>query len=64
VQSISLVQLGVSFQIMPSVTELRSDRAEDALALEEDNRLLGRILGDTVRDQEGADVSDLVESIR
>src|ERR1700736_6178183 len=55
---------------MPSVTELRFDRAEDALALEENNRLRsdirlpGRILGDTVRDQEGADVFDLVERIR
>ena len=29
-----------------------------------DIRLLGRILGDTVRDQEGADVFDLVERIR
>src|SRR5215212_9503164 len=60
----------MSSQIMPSDTELRSNRAEEALALEEDARLrndirlLGRILGDTVRDQEGADVFDLVERIR
>lgn len=32
--------------------------------LREDIRLLGRILGDTVRDQEGAAVFDLVEAIR
>ncbi|HEY0220311.1 MAG TPA: phosphoenolpyruvate carboxylase [Afipia sp.] len=32
--------------------------------LRADIRLLGRILGDTVRDQEGAEVFDLVESIR
>ena len=32
--------------------------------LRADIRLLGRILGDTVRDQEGADVFDLVERIR
>src|SRR5215216_5924678 len=57
-------------QTMPSETEARSNRAEEALALEEDARLrndirlLGRILGDTVRDQEGADVFDLVERIR
>ena len=57
-------------QIMPSDADLRSNRAEEALALEEDARLrndirlLGRILGDTVRDQEGADVFDLVERIR
>jgi phosphoenolpyruvate carboxylase len=60
----------VSSQIMPSDVELRSSRADEALALEEDARLrtdirlLGRILGDTVRDQEGADVFDLVERIR
>lgn len=48
----------------------RPNRPEDAQALEadarlrDDIRLLGRILGDTVRDQEGADVFDLVERIR
>src|SRR5207244_5037679 len=62
-------------QTMPSDTESRAKRAEEAqilekLALEEDTRLrndirlLGRILGDTVRDQEGADAFDLVERIR
>ncbi len=60
----------MSPQIVPSDPELRSNRADEALALEEDARLrndirlLGRILGDTVRDQEGADVFDLVERIR
>jgi phosphoenolpyruvate carboxylase len=60
----------MSPQIMPSEAELRSNPAEEALALEEDARLrndirlLGRILGDTVRDQEGDDVFDLVERIR
>jgi phosphoenolpyruvate carboxylase len=60
----------MSAQIAPSDAELRSNRTEEALALEEDARLrndirlLGRILGDTVRDQEGADVFDLVERIR
>ncbi|HEY3031155.1 MAG TPA: phosphoenolpyruvate carboxylase, partial [Bradyrhizobium sp.] len=60
----------MSSQIMPSDAELKSNRAEEAQALEEDTRLrtdirlLGRILGDTVRDQEGADVFDLVERIR
>jgi phosphoenolpyruvate carboxylase len=60
----------MSSQTMPSETEVRSNRAEDVLALEEDARLrndirlLGRILGDTVRDQEGAEVFDLVEHIR
>ena len=60
----------MSSQIMPSDADLRSNRADEAPALEEDARLrndirlLGRILGDTVRDQEGADVFDLVERIR
>jgi len=60
----------MSSQIMPSDVELRSNRADELLALEEDTRLrndirlLGRILGDTVRDQEGADVFELVERIR
>src|SRR5918911_2465312 len=60
----------MSSQTMPSQTEIRSNRSDEALALEEDVRLrndirlLGRILGDTVRDQEGADVFDLVERIR
>src|SRR6201999_3915050 len=58
----------MSPQTMPS--EAETSRADDAHALEEDTRLrndirlLGRILGDTVRDQEGADVFDLVERIR
>src|ERR1700755_3406742 len=57
-------------QIMPSEPELRSNRADEIAALEadarlrEEIRLLGRILGDTVRDQEGADLFDLVERIR
>ena len=60
----------VPSQIVPSAADLRPNRADEALALEadarlrEDIRLLGRILGDTVRDQEGADVFDLVERIR
>jgi len=60
----------MSPQTMPSEIEVRTNRAEEASALEEDTRLrndirlLGRILGDTVRDQEGADVFDLVERIR
>jgi phosphoenolpyruvate carboxylase len=60
----------MSSQIMPSESDVRANRGEDIAALEEDARLrhdirlLGRILGDTVRDQEGADVFDLVERIR
>src|SRR6202011_1371478 len=60
----------MSPQTMPSETEIRANRTEDSQGLEaearlrEDIRLLGRILGDTVRDQEGADAFDLVERIR
>ena len=61
----------MSLQTLPSdAADLRPNRPEDAQALEadarlrDDIRLLGRILGDTVRDQEGADVFDLVERIR
>jgi phosphoenolpyruvate carboxylase len=60
----------MSSQIMPSEPDPRSNRAEEIAALEadarlrEEIRLLGRILGDTVRDQEGPDVFDLVERIR
>src|ERR1700724_1997983 len=60
----------MSTQIMPSDLDQRINRTDDAQAIEEDARLreeirlLGRILGDTVRDQEGADVFDLVERIR
>src|ERR1700712_195130 len=60
----------MSSQIMPSDPDSRTNRAEDIAAIEadarlrEEIRLLGRILGDTVRDQEGVDVFDLVERIR
>lgn len=61
----------MSLQTVPSdAAEQRPNRPEDVQALEadarlrDDIRLLGRILGDTVRDQEGADVFDLVERIR
>ena len=61
----------MSLQTLPSdATEPRPNRPEDVQALEadvrlrDDIRLLGRILGDTVRDQEGADLFDLVERIR
>ncbi len=60
----------LSPQNMPSETEIRATRTDEVQAQEEDARLrndirlLGRILGDTVRDQEGADVFDLVERIR
>lgn len=60
----------MSSKIMPSDPDVQAARSEDIAALEEDTRvrndirLLGRILGDTVRDQEGEAVFDLVERIR
>ena len=42
---------------------LQSDNAKD-LPLIEDIRLLGRILGDVIRDQDGAATFDLVEQVR
>src|SRR3982075_3062123 len=60
----------MSPQSVPSDTDARPNRGDDIAAIEtdarlrEDIRLLGRILGDTVRDQEGADVFELVEHIR
>ncbi len=42
----------------------RDENAAKDARLRDDIRLLGRILGDTVRDQEGAAVFDLVERIR
>jgi phosphoenolpyruvate carboxylase len=39
-------------------------KKDDDLPLREDIRLLGRVLGDTIRAQAGADVFDLVERIR
>ncbi|MCK1272537.1 MULTISPECIES: phosphoenolpyruvate carboxylase [unclassified Bradyrhizobium] len=61
----------MSLQTISSDTaDQRPNRPEDVQALEadarlrDDIRLLGRILGDTVRDQEGAELFDLVERIR
>src|ERR1700749_3326455 len=60
----------MSSQIVLSDNGLEPGRNDESAGLEEDVRLrddirlLGRILGDTVRDQEGADVFDLVERIR
>jgi len=41
----------------------REDNPKDA-PLKDDIRLLGRILGDTVREQQGAEVFDIIERIR
>ncbi|MBB5048571.1 phosphoenolpyruvate carboxylase [Rhodopseudomonas rhenobacensis] len=59
----------MSSKIMP-LEQAAQSTAEDAAAIDEDARLrddirlLGRILGDTVRDQEGEGVFDVVERIR
>ena len=47
-----------------SVARLAADDPDKDLPLRDDIRLLGRILGDTVREQEGEEVFELVEQIR
>src|SRR5438045_9371183 len=49
---------------MDSVRLKRDGSSDDDARLRSDIRLLGRVLGDTVRDQEGAKVFELVEKIR
>jgi phosphoenolpyruvate carboxylase len=57
-------------RILPTDLDVLTNRGEDVAAIEadallrEDIRLLGRILGDTVREQEGEAAFDLVERIR
>src|SRR5215210_5826181 len=48
--------------IMPSMDQPLN--SEKDIPLREDIRLLGRILGDTVRSQEGDAVFDIIEGIR
>lgn len=47
----------------PALPDVSTGADKDA-PLKEDIRLLGRLLGDVLRDQEGAEVFDLVETIR
>ena len=47
-----------------NITRLPVDASEKDVPLRDDIRLLGRILGDTVREQEGEEVFELVEQIR
>ncbi len=50
---------------MPTVSRQRAnDAAEKNRPLMEDIRLLGRILGDTIREQEGKEAFELVERVR
>jgi phosphoenolpyruvate carboxylase len=47
-----------------SATRRNSEESDKDVPLRDDIRLLGRILGDTVREQEGEEVFELVEQIR
>ena len=49
---------------MPAGPPIRDDRGDKDVPLRDDIRLLGRVLGDTVRAQEGEAVFELVERIR
>jgi phosphoenolpyruvate carboxylase len=48
----------------PSRGEAKTDAAAKNKALVDDIRLLGRILGDVIREQEGAEAFDLIERVR
>ena len=47
-----------------NATTAGTDQGDPEIPLRDDIRLLGRILGDTLRDQEGDDTFDLIERIR
>ena len=49
---------------MTSLSEQSYETPEKDLPLKEDIRFLGRLLGDTVREQQGQAVFDIVETIR
>ena len=51
---------------MPNATipPLKRNSRDNERPLVEDIRLLGRILGDVIREQEGAEIFDLIEKIR
>lgn len=53
-----------SLMPLPRAGQPESDAADLDARLRDDIRLLGRILGDTVRDREGPEAFDLVERIR
>ncbi|MGD0723243.1 MAG: phosphoenolpyruvate carboxylase [Roseiarcus sp.] len=60
----STVPNAVARQARPSSPTPQAQEAEKDAPLREDIRLLGRLLGDTVREQEGAGVFEIVERIR
>ena len=49
---------------LAQLNETERPEVEKDLPLRDDIRLLGRLLGDTVREQEGASIYDIVEQIR
>jgi phosphoenolpyruvate carboxylase len=53
-------------RIMPNITiaPLKRHSRDNERPLVEDIRLLGRILGDVIREQEGAEIYELIEKIR
>ena len=54
----------MSIAVKERIAEPEAAEAEKDEPLRADIRLLGRLLGDTVREQEGADVYDIVEGVR
>ncbi|MEX8520694.1 MAG: phosphoenolpyruvate carboxylase [Leptothrix sp. (in: b-proteobacteria)] len=49
---------------VPTPTDVAQDAAEKNRPLVEDIRLLGRILGDVIREQEGKEAYELIEKVR
>ena len=47
-----------------SIPPLKRNSRDNERPLVEDIRLLGRILGDVIREQEGAEIYELIEKIR
>src|SRR6204780_2126146 len=60
----SIVSVGQTRQAPVTIQTPETEGDEKDLPLRADIRLLGRILGDTVREQEGAAVFEIVERIR
>jgi phosphoenolpyruvate carboxylase len=61
---LSIAALGEAALPDPMADPAASEGPDKDLPLREDIRLLGRILGDTVREQEGGAIFDIVERIR
>jgi phosphoenolpyruvate carboxylase len=60
----SIAPLAQADETRPEIPSFERHDEEKDVPLRNDIRLLGRILGDTVREQEGAEVFDIVERIR